>query len=747
MSGVLRSQSRRRAGVRRRWLRGIAPAAALACGLAMLAAPAYAGVATHGPIDPGHGFPAWYDDGAGHKLQPCLDGPPLCLSALPDPTQPASVGATPETSNFPEEAFYWSAEATIPTSGGQEARLTLGQEAAFAGGVPVNGEQIAFGRVRIRAAGLVAGDRYRVTYPYGTRTFVADAAKRNINFTRDIGCGVPCDFSATGTSEIGPPFLSWDPKVAPAAPDGYLGDPTIAHVITGSPTGDNLFRIERVDASGTVLGLVGETQLFTLEGKTATGPDPIPGTPPALSNNGVGNFGAIDHAIGFPGWYTDASGRNYGLCIGGPYCVAQLPDPNRSAFVGTTAAESNFPDEAFYWMGEARVPTSGTEEARLTMAQEATFPVGSEAVAGEQIVFGRVRMRATGLEAGAKYRVTQPYGTSEYIAQPVKSGSTAGEINTTRDIGCGVPCDFSAPGHSDVGPSFLRWDPAVGPAAPDGYVGDPAVNHTVVGSPKNQNVFRIERLDANGTVVAKVAETDLFSIQGKVTDGTAPPVPAPVAGLSQGSVAFADQTVGTQSAARTVTLANTGNADLQVNGVSLGGTDARDFAIATNGCAGAPVPPGGSCTVTVKFAPTVNGPRTGSLIFTDTAADSPRSVALSGTGIGGTPATGLSATSIAFPSTAVRTTSATQTVTVKNTGTGNLTVGTVTVTGRSASEFAVVSNGCAGAGATVAPGASCDIVVAFNPTSPGAKAGSLDIASNAPTGIAKVALNGQARPK
>ena len=262
----------------------------------MVAAPAYAGVGNYGPVDPSHGFPAWYDDGAGHKLQPCLDGPPLCLSGLPDPTQPASVGATPQQSNFPEEAFYWSAEATIPTSGGQEARLTLAQEAAFAGGVPANGEQITFGRVRIRASGLVAGARSKVTYPYGTRTFVADSGTRNINFTRDIGCGVPCDLSATGGSEIGTPFLQWDPEVAPAAPAGYLGDPTIAHVITGSPTGDNLFRIERLAANGTVLGLVGETRLFTLEGKIATGPDPSPGTPPQLSDNGVGKFGTTDHA-------------------------------------------------------------------------------------------------------------------------------------------------------------------------------------------------------------------------------------------------------------------------------------------------------------------------------------------------------------------------------------------------------------------------------------------------------------------
>jgi hypothetical protein len=220
----------------------------------------------------------------------------LCLSGLPDPTKPPSVGASPAESNFPDEVFWWSAEATIPTSGTEEARLTLAQEAAFAGGEQIDGEQIAFGRVRIRASGLVPGERYRVTYPYGTRTFVAEAADRNINFTRDIGCGVPCDFSAPGGSDIGPPFLQWDPDVPPAAPAGHIGDPSVEHAIVGSPTGDNLFRIERVDADGNRLSLVGETRLFTLEGKIATGPDPSPGTPPQLSDNGVGKFGTTDHA-------------------------------------------------------------------------------------------------------------------------------------------------------------------------------------------------------------------------------------------------------------------------------------------------------------------------------------------------------------------------------------------------------------------------------------------------------------------
>jgi Abnormal spindle-like microcephaly-assoc'd, ASPM-SPD-2-Hydin len=733
---------RAEASWRERFMRRVAPVAALVLGSAMMAGPAYAGVGAHGPVDPDTGFPSWYDDGAGHKLQLCLDGTPKCLAGLPDPTQPASVGASAAESNFPDEAFWWSAEATIPTTGTEEARLTLGQEATFAGGEPTDGEQIAFGRVRIRASGLVAGARYRVTYPYGSRTFVAEAAARNINFTRDIGCGVPCDFSAPGGSDIGPPFLQWDPDVAPAAPDGYIGDPSVEHAIVGSPTGNNLFRIERVDANGNRLSLVGETNLFTLEGKIATGPDPVPDpNPTPLPDNGVGNYGPIDPGHGFPSWYQDSTGRQYQLCLEGPLCLSNLPDPTKPALVAPLAADSNFPAEAFWWSADAAITpsTPGGIDARLVLGQEATFAAG-EPIDGEQIAFGRARVRVTGLEPGVTYRVTHPYGTKEFVAQ---AGAAGGEINATRDIGCGVPCDFADPVHSDIGPEFLRWDPNVGAPAPDGYVGDPAVPHAVVGSPIGKNVFRIERVNGDGSATT-VAETGLFTVQGKLA---APPLPpaAPAAALAPTDLLYGEVEVGKQSAAQTVTLMNNGNADLTVSGVTLGGTNPGDFAIGANTCAAATVAPGNTCTVEVRFAPTATGARGGTLTFTDNATGSPRSVSLSGTGTAppviGVPAIAVSPTSLTFAPTTVAVASAPQTVTVRNTGNADLHVSSATTTGRNTGDFvATRSSGCA----TVVPGGTCTITVVLRPTSPGAKTATLAIASDAAT-VANVALDGQGR--
>ena len=70
-----------------------------------------------------------------------------------------------------------------------------------------------------------------------------------------------------------------------------------------------------------------------------------------------------------------------------------------------------------------------------------------------------------------EYTITHPYGKDKIVTDE------EGEINYTEDIGAGGP--FSAALKSRIG-TFLKWDPAVGPA-PAGYVGNPDVEHKIVG--------------------------------------------------------------------------------------------------------------------------------------------------------------------------------------------------------------------------------------------------------------------------
>ncbi|MFI5271544.1 MAG: choice-of-anchor D domain-containing protein [Ktedonobacterales bacterium] len=105
----------------------------------------------------------------------------------------------------------------------------------------------------------------------------------------------------------------------------------------------------------------------------------------------------------------------------------------------------------------------------------------------------------------------------------------------------------------------------------------------------------------------------------------------PGASLSPSSLAFGNQRVGTTSAAKRMTLKNTGNAVLTINSISLGGANAGDFARTTT--CGASLAASASCTISVTFTPATVGSRSASLSVSDNASGSPQRAALAGTGV------------------------------------------------------------------------------------------------------------------
>jgi hypothetical protein len=102
--------------------------------------------------------------------------------------------------------------------------------------------------------------------------------------------------------------------------------------------------------------------------------------------------------------------------------------------------------------------------------------------------------------------------------------------------------------------------------------------------------------------------------------------------VSPGSVKFGNQKVGTTSAPQVVTATNEGSTSIQLNSVYIGGIDKRDFS-ETDNCIGIAIGPGASCTITVTFAPTKTGARSGTLyVIAPKGTVSPPPVPLSGTG-------------------------------------------------------------------------------------------------------------------
>jgi hypothetical protein len=255
---------------RRRLTRMLGALAASLLAALALGAPARAALTAAGPVVPQYGFPEYYQDATGLRLALCVENEdPFCSNVAPNPG-PATVAADPAQSNFPDETFYWSAEALIDKrTVGVRARLVLAQEAAFANDAVAAGDQITFGRIRVRIDGAKPNAAYTVTHPYGTEHLTADKRGR-VSFTDDVGCdATPCDFTDALATRIGP-FLRWDPKTAPAAPAGYVGNPLREHTVVGSPRGAafNVFRVSGPDIGGPGDDLI-ETHLFTVEGKAA----------------------------------------------------------------------------------------------------------------------------------------------------------------------------------------------------------------------------------------------------------------------------------------------------------------------------------------------------------------------------------------------------------------------------------------------------------------------------------------------
>jgi hypothetical protein len=204
-----------------------------------------------------------------------------------------------------------------------------------------------------------------------------------------------------------------------------------------------------------------------------------------------------------------------------------------------------------------------------------------------------------------------------------------------------------------------------------------------------------------------------------------PPYPASGVTASPGALSFGSVVTGTTSAAQTVTVSNPTGSAAAVSSIAASG----DFS-QTSTC-GSSIAANGSCTVSVKFAPTATGARTGNL--TVNAGGVTNTVSLTGTGTAPGPVLNAAPASLSFAGTDVGSSSAAKTVTVTNSGTAAASVSGVTATG----DYSQTNN-CS----SVATGSSCTVNVTFTPTASGTRTGTLTVTSNANNSPATVSLTG-----
>jgi len=205
--------------------------------------------------------------------------------------------------------------------------------------------------------------------------------------------------------------------------------------------------------------------------------------------------------------------------------------------------------------------------------------------------------------------------------------------------------------------------------------------------------------------------------------------------LSPTSLSFGFVDVGVTTSSQSATLTNTGTTALLIGSMTVTGQGASMFVFA-NTC-GASLAVGASCTIHGHFTPTLPDSWPATLTLTDSATNSPQTIALSGTGVAPTTVS-LSATNLSFGAEQVGVATPSQSVTLTNTGDWTLGISSIAVTGANASSFAF-ANTC---GASLAPAASCTIHGHFDPTALGAMKAAITITDTATGSPQSIALSG-----
>jgi hypothetical protein len=224
---------------------------------------------------------------------------------------------------------------------------------------------------------------------------------------------------------------------------------------------------------------------------------------------------------------------------------------------------------------------------------------------------------------------------------------------------------------------------------------------------------------ATGTRTATMSVLDdapsspqTFSLTG--TGGTGPVIFSPT------SLGFPSTNTGSTSAIQTATLTNT-----QSTAVTFASIAATGMFKQTNDCPSS-LPANSSCTISVSFAPTSTGSKTG--YVNANLGSTLLQLYLSGTATAaGSGSVTFSPTSLSFPSTTIGATSAAQTATLTNGQAGPLTISSLTVAG----DFAQTATTCPVAPATLAASGSCTISLNFQPQAAGTRSGSLTVSDNA----------------
>jgi hypothetical protein len=205
--------------------------------------------------------------------------------------------------------------------------------------------------------------------------------------------------------------------------------------------------------------------------------------------------------------------------------------------------------------------------------------------------------------------------------------------------------------------------------------------------------------------------------------------------VAPSTIDFGPITAGNLSPPVDLVVQNLGQAPSGALVVSVSG-QVGAFSLA-NGCAGASLAGGASCTITVRFAPGAAGPASATVGVSATPGGGG---AAQLTGLGLSPAAlALAPASQSLGAVVVGQTSGMFTLTASNGGQSQSGTLLVTLTGPDAADFGLAADGCSGG--VLGGGDGCAIIVVLSPASPGPKSATLTV-TGMPGGAASATLSG-----
>jgi uncharacterized protein YggE len=187
---------------------------------------------------------------------------------------------------------------------------------------------------------------------------------------------------------------------------------------------------------------------------------------------------------------------------------------------------------------------------------------------------------------------------------------------------------------------------------------------------------------------------------------------------------------------QTVTVTNSGNANLVIGSIAQANPIAAPFSILNDNCSGQSVSPSSNCTLTVRFSPATTG------IFSDSfdipsndSDENPVTISVSGTGEV-LPVPDIAVNDSVSPTdnhqipfgTITEGSTSNQTVTIANSGNANLVIGSIAQGNPIAAPFSILNDTCSGQ--SISPSSNCTLTVRFLSSATGVFSDSFDIPSN-----------------